>query len=167
MEKIKANYLIAERILLGLKNSNDITSVLVNDVITFIYEELQRSYLGVCEIVNQLCVSLSNRSIEEIVPDSEDRISNDLLNYIINGILSCLKNGSDIDTSECRKVVKNTADIICYFTKESLSFSKKQIFSYYLESKFKITKSKCLCCNCHKPLLSDIPYCFNCYERNI
>lgn len=166
LEKIKANYLIAERILLNLKKSNEIASSLVTDVLAFIDEQLHQSYIGVCEIINELKCHLPKCVTDTIVPNSEDRISNDLLSSIMNGTLSCLKNGSAIDTSECRKVVNDAANIICFFNKENLSFSKKQIFQYYLENVYKIHKAQCLCCNCHKPLFFEIPYCFNCYERN-
>lgn len=166
LEKIKANYLIAERILLKLKKTNEIASALVIDVIAFIDEQLHQSYIGVCEIINEHKKYFTNCVTDTIVTDSEDRISNDLLSSIMNGILYCLKSGSAIDTSECRKVVNDAANIICFFNKENFSFSKKQIFQYYLENVYKIHKAQCLCCNCHKPLFLDIPYCFNCYERN-
>lgn len=166
LERIKANYLIAERILLKLMKSKDTLSVLVTDVLAFISDQLHQSYIGVCEIINEHKCHMPDCVTDTIVPDSEDRISNDLLSSIINGVLYCLKNGSAIDTSECRKVVNDAANIICFFSKENLSFSKKQIFQYYLENVCKIHKSQCLCCNCHKPLFFEIPYCFNCYERN-
>ena len=166
LERFKANYLIAERILLKYKNMTDVTSALVKDVLIFIDEQLHQSYIGVCEIINELRHHLSSHITGTIIPDTEERIISDLLDSIMNGILFCLKNGSAIDTSECRKVVNDAAHLICFFTKENFSFSRKQIFQYYLENVLSIPKSQCLCCNCHNTLFWKIPYCFNCYERN-
>ena len=165
-ERFKAIYLIEERILLKYKNMTDVTSALVKDVLIFIDEQLHQSYIGVCEIINELRHHLSSHITGTIIPDTEERIISDLLDSIMNGILFCLKNGSAIDTSECRKVVNDAAHLICFFTKENFSFSRKQIFQYYLENVLSIPKSQCLCYNCHKTLFLDMPYCFNCYERN-
>lgn len=167
LEKIKVNSLIAEKILLKYKSVRTISSVLVVDVFNFIDEQVHQSYIGICEIINELKCHVSDYGANAIVPDSDDRIMSNILGSFMNGILYCLKNGSVVNTSECRKIVNDAADLICFFTKENLSFSKKQIFQYYLENVFNIPKSQCICCNCHSKLFFEIPYCFNCYERNL
>lgn len=167
LEKLKTLYLVAEKIVLKFIKDCEIKSHLISEITDFFLCELQQSYKSTCKIINESNMKAKIETTPNILIDSDDTIKRDILNSIINSCIQCLKSGTLIDTSECRKVVNDLASAICHFTNESLSFSKKQILSYYLENELKFPKSNHQCSNCHKQLLFNLPYCFNCYERNI
>ena len=71
-----------------------------------------------------------------------------------------------LDTSEFRKVTCDFAEIIRCFEQEQYNQPDKKVVRYHLERDFQMKNSHFKCMNCGEPLLEDIPYCLNCYERN-
>lgn len=167
LEKLKANYLIAEKMILELKNKNILNSYLVIEIVDTFINQLKYAYISLCEIRKEIDKLLSSTFNGNVSADSEETIRNDILTAIMKSVIECLKNSSVIDTSECRKVVNDSAEIICYFAIEKYNMSRKQIVSYYFEKNAGLLKSNCECKNCGKKLYLNMPYCFNCYERNI
>ena len=167
LEKLKSGYLISEKAIYELLNTKTPKSILMQDILDTLKSQIHQSYLQICELRKGIDQKIGNSSIPVLLMPSEHVIRCSLLERLINSVLIYMNNGVIVNTGECRKVIKDCANLIRCMEQESYSWNDKKIFSYYLEKHFAIKKGQHRCVNCGTLLYEDIPYCLNCYERNL
>ena len=162
-------YLLAERTILPLQYSDEIQSALVVGIIKQLLSGLKNSYYAMCELRDDIRTRLGGETEINVKAgtNSEDEIKENLLTLIETSIIIHLQDEAEpCSASEFRKVVCDHAKLIEYFTGERQARLSKLTVSCQLENKYELRRGRCKCSNCGQPLFEDIPYCFNCYERN-
>ena len=167
LEKLKASYLISEKAVYEVLNTKPPKSILIRDILEALKWQLHQCYLQICELRKKIDQKLGRQKIPTLPLPSESSIRQNVLERLINSVLMHMSNGVITNTSECRKVIKDCAGLIRCLEQEDYSWNDKDVFSYYLEKQFKIKKGQHRCMNCGALLHEDIPYCLNCYERNL
>ena len=167
LEKLKAGYLIAEKAVLEINNRGKIQSDYMKDMLETLQFQLRNAYRAICQLRFEIDQKFNFQHIPDFQADQEDNIRMDILNKIINTTLHHMKEGLFEDTSTFRKVVSDCAEVIRCMKKEDFGTSDKSVFSYYLMETLGLKAGQHKCCNCGKPLLDNIEYCLNCYERNV
>lgn len=167
LEKIKVSYLLAKKAILQIMNKNIISSLLLIDILNILNEQIDRSYKEICEIRHEIDKRLKISSIPNFTPENEDIIKSNLLKQLINCVIKYMNEGLLKDTCSCRKIVNDCAELIRCFKQERYNQQNKRVFMYYLEKDLKLRKIHHRCTNCQEILYREIPYCLNCYERNM
>ena len=167
LEKLKVGYLIAEKAVLEIINRGKIQSVYMNDMLDTLQFQLRNAYRAICQLRSEIDQKFKFKKIPESQPEREDNIRRDILNKLINTTLHHMEEGLFVDTSTFRKVVSDCAEVIRCMKNEDYGTSDKSVFSYYLMETVGLKASQHKCCNCGKPLLNNMVYCLNCYERNV
>lgn len=167
LEKLKVGYLIAEKAVLKIINRGKIQSVYMKDMLDTLQFQLHNAYNAICQLRSEIDRKFGFKKIPEFQMESEEAIQLDVLNKLINTTLYHMEAGTFIDTSTFRKVVSDCAEIIRCMKNEEYGISDKSVLSYYLMEIVGLKMSQHTCCNCGKPLLNNMAYCFNCYERNV
>ena len=167
LETIKSGYLLGEKVVLSASNPGKLQSSLIVDTVKLLLAELRKSYQAICDLRQKINHQLGETIIVQFEPAVESDIRKNMLKMIGSSIVAYLHDTSVIlDTSEFRKVIYDFAEIIRCFEQEQYNQPEKKIVRYYLEKDFKMKNGHLKCVNCGNPLLEDIPYCLNCYERN-
>lgn len=167
LEKIKSGYLISEKAIYEILNAKFLQSELIQDILDALKRQIHQSYLQICGLRRDIDKKIGKYEIPILSIPTENVIRCNLLKNLINSVLKHMSNGVITETGECRKVIKDCAGLIRCLEQEKYFWSDKEIFSYYLETCFEVKKSQCRCTNCGMFLYDDIPYCLNCYERNL
>ncbi len=167
LEQIKVGYLLTEKIILQIENKNLLCSQLIKDIIGVYKEQIHKGYQAICDLRQEIDRHVGKVYISAIKLENEERIRKDILERLINSIILYMNEGVIAETSSCRKVVNDCAELIRYMEQEQYSMANKEVVMYYLEKTFKLRKSQHRCVNCHESLYEEVPYCLNCYERNL
>lgn len=167
LEKLKAGYLIAEKALLEINNRGRIQSDYMKDMLYTLQFQLRNAYRAICQLRFEIDQKFNFQKIPDFQADQEDNIRMDILNKIISTTLHHMEEGFFVDTSTFRKVVSDCAEVIRCMKQEDFGTSDKSVFSYYLMETLGLKEGQYKCRNCGKPLLNNIEYCLNCYERNV
>jgi len=169
LEKIKAEYLVASKIMLKCLNNLDLQTELVSDILETLEKQLDQAYKQICKLRKDIDnkIKIGSREIAVLPLEPESSIQKRLLKQIMNCILVHMSNGVIINTSECRRVINDASNIIRSLLMENYAWPNKKVFAYYLEKQFQAKKGKTRCKNCGELLYREIPYCINCFERNL
>lgn len=167
LEKLKAGYLVAEKVVLEINNCQKIQSLYIKDMLDILQRQLNSAYRAICQLRSEIDKNFCFVEIPHIYLESEDIIRLDLLNKLINTTLYHMEKGSFVNTSTFRAVVSACAAIIRFLRNEDYGTSDKSLFAYYLGETVGLKTTQHKCCNCGKPLLNYIGYCLNCYETAI
>ena len=167
LENMKCTYLLSEKILLGLLNSEKFKSDLTTSKLRRLQQDLQKSYKTVCDTISEIHQELGQFDVRIDAPD-ECEVKDKLFDLVMRSFVYSIRNSDNapFDTSSFRKIVSDMAYIIRYFQKEITELQDKKVVCDFLENQLGIVKSHHQCQNCGKQLLKNIPYCLNCYERN-
>lgn len=167
LERLKAGYLIAEKSILEIINRGKLQSTYMQDMLDALQHQLQGAYKGICklrlEIDKKISLNLDTYSIEV---ENEEIIRMSLLERLVKTSLLHMEKSVFCDTSTFRKVVSDCAELIRCLKKEEYLQSDKMVLNYYLVENMGLKAGHHVCKNCGKPLLTNVPYCLNCYERN-
>ena len=166
LERLKAGYLIAEKSILEIINRRRLQSSYMLDMLNALQHQMQDAYRGICKLIMEIDQKVGSKSDTPIELENEDSIRVELLNRLIKTIVLHMEKGIFQDTSSFRKVVSDCAELIRYLKNEEYLQSDKMILNYYLSEDMGLKTGHHICKNCRKPLLSNVPYCLNCYERN-
>ncbi len=166
LEKLKVGYLVAEKAVLEIINRGKIRSAYMEDMLDALQFQLRNAYREICKLRAEIDEKFKFETIPEFQPDREETIRMDILSTLVNTTLHHMEEGTFADTSTFRMVVSDCAEIIRCMEDEDYGISDKAVFSYYLIETvgLKVTQHKCR--NCGNPLLNNVGYCLNCYERN-
>lgn len=167
LEKLKSDYLVAEKAILEINNRGKIQSVYMQDMLDTLQYQLQSAYGAICQLRSEIDQKFMFDKMLEFHPDSEDAIRSNILNKLISTTLHHMEEGLFADTSTFRKVVSDCAEIIRCMKNEEYRISDKLVFSSYLMKTVGLKPTQQKCCNCGKQLLNNTVYCLNCYERNL
>lgn len=167
LEQLKHGYLLADKALLEVINFGNLQSRLMQDILNSVDDQVQDNYRGICETINDIDKKLNHPCHTQIKPVGGGKIRDQLLELIMGGILYMLRNRLPLDTSSFRKVIHDCAELIRHFRQENYLLANKKIVQYYIEKHFDIKTGHHKCINCGQPMKIDIPYCLNCYERNM
>lgn len=167
LEGMKCTYLLSEKILLGLLNSEKFKSDLTVTKLSRLQMDLRKSYKTVCDTISEIHRELGRFDVQAELPD-ECTVKDELFDLVMCSFVYSIRNSNDVpfDTSSFRKIVSDMAHIIRYFQPEIIGSQDKKVVCDFLENQLGIAKSHHQCQNCRKFLLKNIPYCLNCYERN-
>ena len=166
LERLKSGYLIAEKSVLEIINRNRLQSRYMKDLLSALQQQLQGAYRSICKLRLEINQKVGVLKTSNIVSEDENRIRKELLERIIKTTLLHMENGVFTSTSSFRKVVSDCAEIIRCLKNEDYIQSDKSILNYYLAEELGFKQGHHVCKNCGKTLLSHVPYCLNCYERN-
>ena len=167
LESMKCTYLLSEKILLGLLNSEKFKSDLTVTKLSRLQRDLQKSYKTVCDTISEIHREIGKFDTQVESPD-ERTVKDELFDLIMHSFMYSIRNSDNapFDTSSFRKIVSDMAHVIRHFQRELMEPQDKKVVYDFLENQLGVTKSYHQCQNCGKPLLKNIPYCLNCYERN-
>lgn len=166
LERLKANYLIAEKSILEIINRGKLQSSYMLDMLNALQHQLQDAYRAICKLRLEIDQKIGLKLDTAIEVENEESIRIGLLDRLIKTSLLHMENGIFQDTSSFRKVVSDCAELIRCLKREEYLQSDKMVLNYYLVEKMGLKNGHHVCKNCGKPLLIDVPYCLNCYERN-
>ena len=167
LETIKAEYLLEEKMVLTMLNRGILQSLFMQNQAELLGEELRKSYHGICDLRMKIDHEIGEHITTEVKIRSDKELGEKLLHLTITSVLIYLGQKSTyLDTSEFRKIVADMAEWIKFIEKCDFNQPGKKIVRYYLEKEFGLKETQLMCMNCGSKLLEDIPYCFNCYERN-
>ena len=169
LKRNKVIYLVSEKAIYEIQNLKQPSTMLVNDIIKEFLYQLHQAYNEVCNLIEGISRKIDAQQIPDMSYISDDDVRQSVLNCIVNSVLMHMSNCVIADSAEFRKVVTDCANMIrCIGTEKiCLEDRDKTVFSRYLENHFEIQKDYHKCSNCGKPLYKDVPYCLNCYERNM
>lgn len=167
LESMKCTYLLSEKILLGLLNSERFKSDLTITKLNRLQRDLQKSYKTICDTISEIHREIGKFDTQIESPD-ECAVKNELFDLVVHSFVYSIKNSdhAPFDTSSFRKIVSDMAHIIRHFQREITEPQDKKVVYDFLENQLGVAKSHHQCQNCGKFLLKNIPYCLNCYERN-
>ena len=166
LERLKASYLIAEKSILEIINRGRLQSLYMKDMLNTLLHQLQEAYKAICKLRLEIDKKIGLKSTLLIQAEDEDSIRNGLLERLIKTTLLHMEKGVFTSTSSFRKVVADCAEIIRCLREEEYILSDKIILNYFITENMGLKPGHHICKNCGKPLLSNISYCLNCYERN-
>lgn len=167
LERLKSEYLICEKTILRAENMIEFLSEFTKDLLKMMCEQYRINYQEICDLRQEIDKKIGMKSLVDFETNDENDLMKNILKQIINSMLGYMQSGAFGDTSSFRKVINDCAEMIKYFEEEGYSQANKDIFAYYIEREFNIKKVQCTCYNCHKNIYENIPYCLNCYERNM
>ena len=167
LETMKCTYILSEKMLLGLVNSQKFKSDLTQSKLGRLKDDLQKSYKTVCDAIQEIHRELGRIDVKIEAP-SESAVKEDVFNLIMYSFVYSIKNSDNapFDTSSFRQVVADMASVVRYFQDDIIVRQDKKIVYDFLQNQLGIVKSHHQCQNCGELLLKNIPYCLNCYERN-
>lgn len=166
LERLKAGYLIAEKSVLEIINKGKLQSSYMLDMLNALQHQLQDAYRAICKLRLEIDQKVGLKLDTSIETEDVDIIRLGLLERLIKTSLLHMEKGIFQDTSSFRKVVSDCAELIRCLKNEDYFQSDKMILNYYLVENMGLKRGHYVCKNCGKPLLINIPYCLNCYERN-
>lgn len=122
--------------------------------------------------VNKLCDEIRQQLCKNAMPKityvvSEGEVRRQLLRRIVISVVALMRGGDMVEVSQCRQIIRDCAHLICYLQNMNCVVADKKIFADYIEKQLGMEKSSFICQNCHEVLYKSIPYCINCYERNV
>ncbi len=122
--------------------------------------------------VNKLCDEIRQQLGKNAMPKityvvSEGDVRRQLLKQLIDIVLRKLQNGSALDTSQFRNIIKDCAELIRYLQDERYAWADVKVFNDYIERQLGVSRGSKNCSNCRDKLYKTIPYCTRCYERNV
>ena len=167
LEELKSVYLVAEKAVLKIINRGKIQSVYMKDMLDTLQLQLKSGYRAICQLQFEIDQKFKFVKHIQFYSKREDVILLDVLNQLINTTLHHMEVGMFADTGTFRKVVSDCAEVIRCMKNEDYGMSDKIVLSYYLMETIGLKETQHKCCNCGKPLLNNIVYCLNCYERNM
>lgn len=163
LEKINTGYILSEKFVLFLKNNIQLQSPIVEDILGSFLIQLKETYLSNAKILLRIYHQIKPSKHIEL---SEKDIRQNTFQLITNSITLYLQNNDYLDTNDFRKIVRDMAALIKLYSGNEKKFSDKMLVSMYIKTTFQKKDSVYRCSNCGKFLIENIPYCFNCYERN-
>lgn len=166
LERLKAGYLIAEKSVLEIINKGKLQSSYMLDMLNALQHQLQDAYRAICKLRLEIDQKVGLKLDTSIETEDIDIIRLGLLERLIKTSLLHMEKGIFRDTSSFRKVVSDCAELIRCLKNEDYFQSDKRILNYYLVENMGLKRGHHVCKNCKKPLLINVPYCLNCYERN-
>lgn len=133
LETMKCTYILSEKILLGLVNSQKFKSDLTQSKLGHLKDDLQKSYKTVCDAIQEIHKELGKFDVKIEAP-SESTVKEDVFNLIMYSFVYSIKNSDNapFDTSAFRKVVADMASIIRYFRSEIIVQPDKNIVYDFL-----------------------------------
>jgi hypothetical protein len=140
-------------------------SELVADLLNQILSDIDKTRKLASELIHRI-KKISNNLIVTNIKVSEADEKEYLLFVVMNSIYQLLKSSNDYDNSDFRTIVYDSAGLILLLNGDIETKKKKNVFKDYLEQHFNLHKSYIHCINCGSVLFYDIPFCFNCFERN-
>jgi hypothetical protein len=166
LERLKASYLIAEKSVLEIINRGKLQTSYMLDMLNALQHQMQNAYRAICKLRLEIDQKVGLKLEFSIETENEDSIRMGLLERLIKTSLLHMEKGIFQDTSMFRKVVSDCAELIRCLKNEEYLQSDKMILNYYLVENMGLKAGHHVCKNCGKLLLSNVPYCLNCYERN-
>lgn len=164
LENIEYVNRMNEKQLLYVRNKAVIKSRLVNDLIDEMLELIEES----CNYIDKVKGKIDskgitiNYSLKEV---NEPQLRKELLYTIYRTVYLSIKRGLPMSVSFFRKVVKDLIQLTMLMDSNT---QNEKIDKFFVEEYFKsisgTIQSSVVCHNCGRPLLKNIPYCFNCYE---
>ena len=166
LERLKSGYLIAEKNILEIINRDKLQSTYMRDMVNVLQDQLQRAYRSICRLRSDIDKKVKLKIVSGINPKDEDSIRSDILERLIKSTIFSMEKGAFQDASIFKIIVSDCAEIIRCLEEEDYNQSNKMILKYYLIENIGLREGHFICKNCGCPLLADIPFCLNCYERN-
>jgi hypothetical protein len=167
LERLKASYLVAEKVILEIINDGDIQSVYMKDMLNTLQYQLNGAYKAICQLCSEIDKRFDICKIPFFQPEREEIIRMNLLNKLINTTLYHMEEGLFVDNSVFKRVVSDCAKLIRCLENEDYRINDKSVFTYYLMKTMGMKTTQYKCRNCGEPLLNNTVYCLNCYERNV
>lgn len=167
LEHLKSTYLLANKAIHEVENTVVLKTVLLRDTLQVMSDQIQQGYYGICRLLQEIYGRIGGNAGNPLEPADEQATRARLLEMAVGGVLNSLNFGMLLDTGEFRRIVSDLANLIRCMEHEKLSMPDKVIVQYHIENRHGMKRRRDVCRNCQTQLWEDIPYCLNCYERNV
>lgn len=168
LEALLSIYTLEDKTVCDILNHKVVGTVWVSDILRVFQESSNEARAQVNKLYNEVRTQLGKVAIaKNIYVACEGEVRRQLLRQFIDSVLRKMKNGSALDTSQCRQIIKDSANLIRYLKDERYAWADVKVFTNYIEGQLGAARGAGSCKNCRERLYKNIPYCTNCYERNV
>lgn len=163
LESMRYYYRVAEKNLLMVKNNANIQSVIVADIMNGLLEFYDISCESIAEIQEEIKEKTSVEYTAIAKECNEGAIRKDIVKNIFDIISNGITNGLPLSREVFKSMVKDLERVLEILEYNDRKVKKLDVEDYFIK-KCKKRIGMVVCQNCHRPLLADIPYCFNCFD---
>ena len=156
-------YRLCEKNLLRVKNKREFQTVVVSDIVDGLLEFYSDSCDAIFEFQEELKQNTKMDLYARPREYDEKAIKKEIADEIFSIIDSGIRNDLPLSREQFRKMVRDLEKVLEILVFDGEKVKKLQVEQYFVD----VCNEKIgmvVCQNCGRPLLKDIPYCFNCYE---
>lgn len=168
LQALLSIYNLEDKIACDILNHKVVSTAWVWDMIRLCQENSNEGRRQVNELCDEIRQQLGKNAVPQInYAVSEVEVRSQLLKQLVDSVLRKLQNGSALDTSQFRNIIKDCAELIRYLQNERYAWADVKVFNDYIERQLGASRGSKSCSNCRGKLYKNIPYCTRCYERNV
>ncbi len=168
LQALLSIYNLEDKTACDILNHDVVRNAWVLDIIKLCQENSNEDRRQVNKLCDEIRKQLGDNAGEKIIyVVCEGDVRSQFLKQLIDIVLRKLQNGSALDTSQCRNIIKDSASLIRYLQDERYAWPDVKVFTDYIERQLGVAKGSRSCSTCKEKLYKNIPYCTKCYERNV
>ena len=163
LETQRYYYRVAEKNTLRVKNKTEIRTVVISEIIEGLLDFYNESCYAIAEIQDEIKKNTSIQYKASPKEQNESIIKKDITKNIFDIVSNGIASGLPLSREMFKNLVKDLEVIL-----ELLDYSGRTVKKLDVEEYFVCRCNKrigmIVCQNCNRPMLADIPYCFNCFD---
>lgn len=167
LQALLSIYNLEDKTACDILNHKVVSTAWVLDIVKLCQENSNDGRRQVNKLCDEIRQQFAKNAIKITYVVSEGEVRRQLLKQLIDSVLRKMVSGSVLDTSQCRNIIKDCAELIRYLQNERYAWADVKVFNDYIERQLGASRGSKSCSNCRDKLYKNIPYCTRCYERNV